>query len=216
MPAAPDRAPLGPPKQRSALSGDGRCDLAACVRGAAGQQVPGVIIAAPTRARNLGPTVSATAREKSGSLRRAPVTRLSGRSVPVPIGPPLGALDSGGQGRAGQPGGESSTDHVGRCGARVGERSHVRASAVGRQSSRPTQRRGEARTMSPGGRDFVGTRWGPTPASVKRDSGRPIPQGTRRLVRRPRGSVRRRRARHRWRPVSRRNHLHHYKGAERA
>jgi hypothetical protein len=78
MPAAPDRAPLGPPKQRSALSGDGRCDLAACVRGAAGQQVPGVIIAAPTRARNGGPTVSATAREKSGSLRRAPVTRLSG------------------------------------------------------------------------------------------------------------------------------------------
>jgi hypothetical protein len=52
------------------------------------------------------------------------------------------------------------------------------------QSSSPTQRRGEARSMSAGGRDFVGTRWGPTPAPVKRDSGRRIPQGTRRLVRR--------------------------------
>jgi hypothetical protein len=34
----------------------------------------------------------------------------------------------------------------------------------GRQSSSPTQRRGEARTMSPGGRDSVATWWGPTSA----------------------------------------------------
>jgi hypothetical protein len=82
------------------------------------------------------------------------------------------------------------------------------------QSSSPTQRRGQARTMSAWGRDSVGTRWGPTPASVKRDPGHGIAQGTWRLVRRRRGRLRRPRARHRWRAVSRRNHLHPYKGAD--
>jgi hypothetical protein len=50
----------------------------------------------------------------------------------------------------------------------------------GSQSSSPTQRRGEARTMSPGGRDSVATRWGPTsarssaiPCATPVQSGRP-------------------------------------------
>jgi hypothetical protein len=137
-------------------------DLAACARGIAGQQVPGVIIATGQR-RGTGVQRAGEGAGEIGQSSKAPVKRLSGTLCAGPDRATPRAPDSGARGGR-PPGGKSSTRACGRNGARVDERSHVRASAVGRQSSRPTQRRGEARTMSPGGRDSVGTRWGPTPA----------------------------------------------------
>jgi hypothetical protein len=119
--------------------------------------------------------------------------------------------------RASLPGGESSADLAGEE-----RRSRWRARPIcGRaqsrgQSSPPTQRRGEARTMSAGGRDSAGTPWDrrQRPSSATRAPDPPKERA--RLVRQPRGRLRRPRASHPWRTVSRRQHLHPYKGAERA
>ena len=130
MPAAPGPAPVGPAKQRSALSGGGGCDPAARVQSIAGEQLLGVIISTNTRAQNGRRTVSVGAGEMLGSFRRRrqrAVPRRSGRSRSVHSS----CTALGSPGKASPTGGESSTDHAGDDGARVGERSHIRASTVG-------------------------------------------------------------------------------------
>lgn len=178
MPAAPGPARSGSSKERSALSGDGGRDPAARAQSIAEEQLLGMIICTSTRAGNGRRTVSVAVGEKSRSFRRCrqrAVPRRSDRSRSVHAS----CTRLGRSGRTSLAGGESSTDLASDDGARVGERSHIRAS-TGRQSSSPTQRRGQVRTMSPEGRDSVGTRWGPTsppssaiPGAVPAQFGRP-------------------------------------------
>jgi hypothetical protein len=174
-----------------------------------------VIIFTSTRARNGLRTVSVEAGEKSGSLRRRssrPSRRRLRRSRSVRssctgLVPP---------GRAGQPVASRASTLRARNGTRVGERGHMRASAVAWSVIFTNTKTRRSPNHVSWGSGFRGNSVGTDLRPVKRDSGRRIPQGTWRLVRLPRGRLRRPRARHRWRAVSRRNHLYPYKGAERA
>ena len=112
------------------MSGGGGCDPAARVQSIAGEDLLGMIISTSTRARNGRRTVSVTAGEELGSFRRRrqrAVPKRSGRSRSVPSS----CTRLGRRGSASLPGGESSTDPAGEDVARVGERSHIRASTVG-------------------------------------------------------------------------------------
>jgi hypothetical protein len=171
------------------VSGDGGGVSAAGMRGIAGEQVPGVIIFTRTRARNRASNRVGDGGGEVGESWKAQVkTRPPRRSASPDRSAPR-APDSGP--REGRPAWwrvEHRPCGRGTALALASAATCGQAQSRG-QSSSPTQRRGQARTMSAWGRDFVGTRWGPTPASVKRDPGHGIAQGTWRLVRRRRGGV---------------------------
>jgi hypothetical protein len=186
------------------VSGAGGGVSAAGMRGIAGKLVPGVIISTSTRARNGPRTVSVMAGEKSGSLRRR-------RSRPVPETP-----DSGPQGGGASPVTSRAPTLRARNSSRVGERGHMRAGAVAWSfifTNTKTWRSPNHVSWGPGFRgDSVGT-----DASARQARfGTPDPPRNVAIWPATAGGLRRPRARRRWGAVSRRNHLHQFKGGERA